>query len=96
MKRHYNSKCCGSVITLLQIRNLLFTFDADPDPDSTFHSEVDPEPTSNFFQDLDPPMLHNDLMRIRIQFPIMVQIHADPDPQHGLYLKFRTGKLPYW
>jgi hypothetical protein len=47
-------------------------FDADPDPDLTFHSDADPDPSFNFdpdpttlfSQDLDPPMLQNDPQRL--------------------------------
>jgi hypothetical protein len=32
----------GSILRLLQLRNL--DLDADPDPDLAFHSDVDPDP----------------------------------------------------
>ncbi len=40
----------GSILRLLQLRNL--DLDADPDPDLAFHSDVDPDPA---FQNDDYP-----------------------------------------
>jgi hypothetical protein len=64
-----------------------FHFDADPGPDSTFHSVADPDltlqfnvdqgpdPSTHFLPDLDPPMRPNDPLRLQPFY-----FDADPDP----------------
>ncbi len=64
-----------------------FYSDADPDPDPTFQCDADPD--SPFRPSNAPKRPSNDStftlwcgIRIRIQLPQMMRIHADPDPQH--------------
>ncbi len=75
-----------------------FHFDADPDQDPTLQFD-DPDPITHIFPDMDHPMLQNDPLRLppftlmRIQLPKIMQIHADPDPQHCLNVQqFKTEK----
>jgi hypothetical protein len=49
-----------------------FHFDADPDPDPAFLFDADSTSRRK---------------RIRIQLPKMMQIHADPDPQHCSFIR---------
>jgi hypothetical protein len=58
---------------------ILILFDADPD--STYQLDADPDvnPDSDFLSDADPEIY---LMWMRIQVSQIMQILADPDPQH--------------
>ncbi len=56
----------------LIIRLLTFHFDADPDP--AFHFDAD-------------STLKRKRIRILIQLPKMMQIHADPDPQQCSFIR---------
>jgi hypothetical protein len=57
---------CNACIGMKAVLWICIGFDADPDPDPTFHFVVDPDPTFHFDADPDPdPAFHFDAVRIR-------------------------------